>query len=78
MQYETIDADQLKDIMEGRSPRPPKDWEDGDSGSGSPVTGGDLKPAEPEPEPATDDGDDEEDDEPRRRPSDPLGGPAGS
>ncbi|TFH85707.1 ATP-dependent zinc metalloprotease FtsH [Billgrantia azerbaijanica] len=76
MQYETIDADQLKDIMEGRAPRPPKDWEDGDSGSGSPVTGDGRKPTEPAP--TSDDGDDEEDDEPRRRPSDPLGGPAGS
>ena len=26
MKYETIDAEQIKDIMEGRTPRPPKDW----------------------------------------------------
>ncbi len=26
MKYETIDADQIADIMEGRKPRPPKDW----------------------------------------------------
>ncbi len=26
MKYETIDADQIKDIMEGREPRDPKDW----------------------------------------------------
>ena len=26
MKYETIDADQITDIMEGRKPRPPKDW----------------------------------------------------
>ncbi len=26
MKYETIDADQIKDIMEGREPREPKDW----------------------------------------------------
>jgi cell division protease FtsH len=26
MKYETIDADQIGDIMEGRDPRPPKDW----------------------------------------------------
>jgi cell division protease FtsH len=26
MKYETIDADQISDIMEGRDPRPPKDW----------------------------------------------------
>lgn len=79
MQYETIDADQLKDIMEGRTPRPPKDWEDGDSsGGGSPVTADDIESADDEPTADADDGDDEEDDEPRRRPSDPLGGPAGS
>ncbi len=78
MKYETIDADQLKDIMDGRTPRPPKDWEDGDSsGPGAPVTG------EPQAEAAPDAGDEangdgEDDDEPRRRPSDPLGGPAGS
>ncbi|WP_295404836.1 ATP-dependent zinc metalloprotease FtsH [uncultured Thiocystis sp.] len=28
MKYETIDAAQIDDIMEGRTPRPPKDWED--------------------------------------------------
>ncbi|MGM0702042.1 MAG: ATP-dependent zinc metalloprotease FtsH [Pseudomonadota bacterium] len=79
MQYETIDADQLKDIMEGRTPRPPKDWEDGDSsGGGSPVTADDIQSTDDEPAADADDGDDEEDDEPRRRPSDPLGGPAGS
>ncbi|MFP4062326.1 MAG: ATP-dependent metalloprotease, partial [Halochromatium sp.] len=26
MKYETIDAEQINDIMEGRTPRPPKDW----------------------------------------------------
>src|SRR5690554_3573742 len=86
MKYETIDADQLKDIMEGREPRPPKDWEDGDSGSGVSASG------EPQAQPQAgsgphapgssdtppDDGEEEEDDTPRRRPSDPLGGPAGS
>lgn len=89
MQYETIDANQLKDIMEGRTPRPPKDWEDGDSGTGAPVDS-DVEPkpeAEPTPQPTDsggdggdggDHGDEDEDDEPRRRPSDPLGGPAGS
>jgi cell division protease FtsH len=78
MKYETIDADQLKDIMEGRSPRPPKDWEDDDSGNGSPV--GKTPEAEVAPDESEQvDGDGEEDDEgPPRRPSDPLGGPAGS
>ncbi|WP_111415218.1 ATP-dependent zinc metalloprotease FtsH [Billgrantia lactosivorans] len=86
MQYETIDADQLKDIMEGRKPRPPKDWEDGDSGSGAPITGEAEPKREEEPAQAPadgsgdggDQGDEDEDEEPRRRPSDPLGGPAGS
>ncbi|MDR5893910.1 ATP-dependent zinc metalloprotease FtsH [Halomonas mongoliensis] len=78
MKYETIDADQLKDIMEGRDPRPPKDWEDGDSsGPGAPVTEAPEAEAAPE-APDEADGGEEDDDEPRRRPSDPLGGPAGS
>jgi cell division protease FtsH len=28
MKYETIDSAQINDIMEGREPRPPRDWED--------------------------------------------------
>ncbi|MEX2334579.1 MAG: ATP-dependent metalloprotease, partial [Pseudohongiella sp.] len=35
MEYETIDAEQINDIMDGRKPRPPADWSDTDSGSGS-------------------------------------------
>ncbi|MEM7764701.1 MAG: ATP-dependent zinc metalloprotease FtsH [Pseudomonadota bacterium] len=35
IKYETIDTDQIKDIMEGREPRPPADWTDG----GEPPTG---------------------------------------
>ncbi|HSH48787.1 MAG TPA: ATP-dependent zinc metalloprotease FtsH [Halomonas sp.] len=74
IQYETIDADQLSDIMEGRTPRPPKDWEDGKPGGGSPVTDDKAKESA-----GSDASDGEPDDErPRRRPSDPLGGPAGS
>ncbi len=34
MEYETIDADQIDDIMAGRKPRPPADWGDGDVSSG--------------------------------------------
>ena len=34
IKYETIDAGQIDEIMAGRKPRPPKDWED-DSESGS-------------------------------------------
>ncbi len=30
MKYETIDMEQVKDIMEGREPRPPEGWDDGD------------------------------------------------
>ena len=33
MKYETIDADQIDDIMAGRPPREPRDWEDGSSGT---------------------------------------------
>ncbi|UZD66533.1 MULTISPECIES: ATP-dependent zinc metalloprotease FtsH [Marinobacter] len=32
MKYETIDRFQIDDIMEGRSPRPPKGWGDGSGG----------------------------------------------
>ena len=28
MKYETIDEQQIKDIMAGREPRPPEDWDD--------------------------------------------------
>jgi cell division protease FtsH len=40
MKYETIDADQIDDIMNGRAPREPRDW-DGDSASGTPAAQGD-------------------------------------
>jgi cell division protease FtsH len=33
MKFETIDADQIKDIMEGRDPRPPAGWDDDSSPS---------------------------------------------
>jgi len=70
MKYETIDSYQLKDIMDGRDPRPPEGWDDPSSGAPS---GGDTRT-----EAAPESGDDAEDDEtPSRRPSDPLGGPAG-
>ncbi|MCH4564290.1 ATP-dependent zinc metalloprotease FtsH [Halomonas sp. EGI 63088] len=76
MMYETIDATQLKDIMEGREPRPPEGWDD--PGSGAPSAGGPGAEAAPETPGQGDDGDEEGDDAPRRRPSDPLGGPAGT
>ena len=31
MKYETIDSEQIKDIMAGKEPRPPEDWSDGDA-----------------------------------------------
>ncbi len=36
MKYETIDADQINDIMEGKVPRPPSGWDEHD-GDGTPV-----------------------------------------
>ncbi|MEW8207660.1 MAG: ATP-dependent metalloprotease, partial [Candidatus Thiodiazotropha taylori] len=33
MKYETIDTEQINDIMEGKTPRPPKDWVDNDMDS---------------------------------------------
>ncbi|MFN4263594.1 MAG: ATP-dependent zinc metalloprotease FtsH [Thioalkalivibrionaceae bacterium] len=33
MKYETIDERQIRDIMEGREPQPPADWNDGDNAS---------------------------------------------
>ncbi len=35
MKYETIEAHQIDDIMEGRPPRPPRDWDDSEPGSGA-------------------------------------------
>jgi len=37
MKYETIDADQIEDIMNGRPPREPRDWEGGSGAPGAPV-----------------------------------------
>ncbi|AIR88200.1 ATP-dependent zinc metalloprotease FtsH [Pseudomonas cremoricolorata] len=38
MKYETIDSDQIDDIMSGRTPREPRDWDNdaGDSGNAAP------------------------------------------
>ncbi len=40
IKYETIDADQIKDIMAGKQPRPPADWDDSEprAGGGKVVT----------------------------------------
>lgn len=37
MKYETIDAEQIGDIMNGRAPRPPRDWDSSDDDAGGPV-----------------------------------------
>jgi cell division protease FtsH len=34
IKFETIDSEQIKDIMAGKEPRPPEDWSDPDSSSG--------------------------------------------
>ncbi len=41
MKYETIDAEQIDDIMAGRTPREPRDWEGGSGTTGTPVAQGD-------------------------------------
>jgi cell division protease FtsH len=38
MKYETIGEEQLHDLMEGREPKPPADWEDDKPGSGGAAT----------------------------------------
>jgi cell division protease FtsH len=43
IKYETIDEEQLKDIMAGRVPKPPRDWDE----SGAPAGG--QGAAKPEP-----------------------------
>lgn len=35
MKYETLDSEQIKDVMEGREPREPKEWVNTDKGDGS-------------------------------------------
>ena len=47
MQYETIDRDQIDDIMMGVKPRPPKDWDNNDQNDKTP-SGGDGKVKETE------------------------------
>ena len=34
LRYETLDSDQIKDLMEGKEPRPPQDWSDDPSAGG--------------------------------------------
>jgi len=44
IKWETIDADQIDDIMNGKPPRPPKDWEDIEPGSGDSASAGEARP----------------------------------
>ncbi|MGF0239932.1 ATP-dependent zinc metalloprotease FtsH [Rhodococcus sp. IEGM1300] len=55
MKYETIDADQIDDIMAGRAPREPRDWSGGGAGSsGTPPVVQDPRPETPIGGPAAD------------------------
>lgn len=70
IQYETIDSDQIDDIMEGKTPRPPKDSSDkGAGGEGGEKT----KESEEQPEAKVADTDDADQD----KKDDAIGGPAG-
>jgi cell division protease FtsH len=46
MKYETIDRLQIDDIMEGKPPRPPENWEDCPPGSGEDGRDAPLEQAE--------------------------------
>ncbi|WP_047711797.1 ATP-dependent zinc metalloprotease FtsH [Pseudomonas lactis] len=54
MRYETIDADQIDDIMAGRAPREPRDWEGGSGTSGTPPVVQNERPETPIGGPAAD------------------------
>ena len=54
MKYETIDADQIDDIMAGRTPREPRDWEGGSGTSGTPPVVQNERPETPIGGPAAD------------------------
>lgn len=54
MKYETIDADQIDDIMAGRAPREPRDWEGGSGTSGTPPVVQNERPETPIGGPAAD------------------------
>jgi cell division protease FtsH len=44
MEYETIDSEQVDDLMERRPVRPPHDWQDGDFGGWSGGSSGGDEP----------------------------------
>jgi cell division protease FtsH len=50
VKYETIDSDQIKDIMDGKEPRPPKDWDDSPDSPDSPDSTESSDPKTPESE----------------------------
>lgn len=54
MKYETIDAEQIDDIMAGRTPREPRDWSGGTGTSGTPPAVHDERPETPIGGPAAD------------------------
>ncbi|WP_248804985.1 ATP-dependent zinc metalloprotease FtsH [Pseudomonas sp. MWU13-2100] len=54
MKYETIDAEQIDDIMAGRPPREPRDWEGGSGTSGTPPVIQNERPEAPIGGPAAD------------------------
>ena len=51
IKYETIDSDQINDIMEGKEPRPPKDWSNDDNNTSSNSNDDDNMVAELKPQP---------------------------
>jgi len=54
MKYETIDAEQIDDIMAGRTPREPRDWEGCSGASGTPTAPVGPRPETPIGGPAAD------------------------
>ncbi len=48
IKYETIDADQIADIMAGRDPQPPKDWDDSEPRAGTKADSGEAPEAKRE------------------------------
>jgi cell division protease FtsH len=52
LEWETIDAEQLDDIMAGREPRPPKDWTPRTPPSGGDGTSGGTPAVKPDPAPS--------------------------
>ena len=68
MEWETIDAGQIDDIMAGKKPRPPAGWHDDDYGSGKTVT---AEPKDKEEKEEKEEKDDSKDS------TKPIGGPAG-